>query len=519
MTVEKMYTPADPVGFRDDATGLGDAGLAPSWPADPSAVVTRFGDSGVGTRVAPDQGWQRRLTTLVVAADVAAVLTATWPLLAVNTFHTSTRPASLVLGLVLPLAWLLALALGRAYDPRLLGTGVEEFRRLTVSVVGLVLVLALLSFGLRIDISRGLVVLGLPVALLLDVLARYGVRRWLHGERRAGRGMRRVLLVGPEAWVEDLAGRMRRTPHIGLAPVGCCLPGPWHEERRQQGSLDLYGGYGEIVPAVRDSGATVVALAPSERIEPGTLRRLAWNLEPHDAEIVVATNIIDCVGPRIRIRPVDGLPLLEIAQPEFTGIHRLLKSGADRLFATALLVVTGPMLLAIALAVRLTSRGPALFRQRRVCADGREFWLLKFRTMHVDAERRLASLSTQNECGDGLLFKMRQDPRVTGLGRWLRRFSLDELPQLVNVLLGHMSVVGPRPPLPVEVAQYDSDVRRRLLVRPGLTGLWQVSGRSDLSWEESVRLDLYYVENWSLTLDLVILWKTVPAIICGRGAY
>jgi lipopolysaccharide/colanic/teichoic acid biosynthesis glycosyltransferase len=187
--------------------------------------------------------------------------------------------------------------------------------------------------------------------------------------------------------------------------------------------------------------------------------------------------------------------------------------------AAIALLLLSPLFIVLTLAVRWSSAGPALFRQVRVGRDGGTFMMLKFRSMYCDAEERLAELVDQSDVRDGVLFKMRNDPRITRIGRLLRRYSLDELPQLINVLNGSMSLVGPRPPLPVEVAQYEDHVHRRLLVKPGVTGLWQVSGRSDLSWEESVRLDLRYVENWSLSEDLLILWKTARAVTLGSGAY
>ncbi|MEP6463266.1 MAG: exopolysaccharide biosynthesis polyprenyl glycosylphosphotransferase, partial [Frankiaceae bacterium] len=234
---------------------------------------------------------------------------------------------------------------------------------------------------------------------------------------------------------------------------------------------------------------------------------------------LVAPAITDIAGPRISIRPVAGLPLLHVDHPEFTGARRIIKGGFDRVVALAAVVVLAPILLGIALAIRTTSPGPALFRQRRVGRKSEQFTIYKFRTMRTDAEAALPGLAAANEQTDGVLFKMRKDPRITRLGAVLRRYSVDELPQLLNVLRGQMSLVGPRPPLPAEVAQYTDDVYRRLLVKPGLTGLWQVSGRSDLPWEEAVRLDLDYVENWSLPLDLAILWRTGAAVLASRGAY
>ncbi len=271
--------------------------------------------------------------------------------------------------------------------------------------------------------------------------------------------------------------------------------------------------------ALAETGADTVAVGAWSDLSQADLRRLSWQLEGTRVALVVAPSLTDVAGPRIHIRPVAGLPLLHVEQPEFTGGRRLLKGTVDRVSSTCLLLVIAPLLLAIAIAVRLTSPGPALFRQVRVGHGGEVFTLNKFRTMYVDAEAQLATLAGSNEASDGLMFKMRDDPRITPVGRWLRRFSLDELPQLLNIVKSDMSVVGPRPPLPHEVAHYGDDVRRRLLVKPGLTGLWQVSGRSDLSWDESVRLDLHYVENWSIALDLAILARTVAAVARRDGAY
>jgi exopolysaccharide biosynthesis polyprenyl glycosylphosphotransferase len=246
---------------------------------------------------------------------------------------------------------------------------------------------------------------------------------------------------------------------------------------------------------------------------------VSWQLEGSSTDLVVSPGLTEVAGPRLHILPVAGLPLLHVDEPKFTGFRRVLKGAFDRVSAALALVLLSPIFLVLVLAVRLTSSGPALFRQVRVGRAGSTFVMLKFRSMYADAEERLASLREQSDHGDGVLFKMKEDPRVTRVGKFLRKYSLDELPQLINVVLGTMSLVGPRPPLPLEVARYEDHVHRRLLVKPGLTGLWQISGRSDLSWDESVQLDLRYVENWSLGEDLFILWKTVRAVAHGSGAY
>jgi exopolysaccharide biosynthesis polyprenyl glycosylphosphotransferase len=265
-------------------------------------------------------------------------------------------------------------------------------------------------------------------------------------------------------------------------------------------------------------GADTVAVTASGELTASRLRRLGWQLEDTNLDLVLAPALTDVAGPRIHTKPVAGLPLIHVEAPEFRGLRKVIKELVDRTLALGILIMVAPLCAVIAIAIKLTSRGPVLFRQTRVGRGGREFNLFKFRTMVTGAHAMRDILADRNET-DGLMFKIRNDPRITPVGRWLRKWSLDELPQLLNVLLGRMSLIGPRPPLPEEVARYNGDVARRLLVKPGITGLWQVSGRSDLSWQDGIRLDLYYVENWSLAADLIILWKTIGAVVRGRGAY
>jgi exopolysaccharide biosynthesis polyprenyl glycosylphosphotransferase len=281
--------------------------------------------------------------------------------------------------------------------------------------------------------------------------------------------------------------------------------------------VPVVGDLDAVAELVRTGGYGVVAIGRAPGWTPRRLHQLAWDLEGLGADLVVDPGLMEVAGPRLHMAPVDGLPLLRLTQPSLTGLPRVVKAVIDRIGAAVVLVLVAPLLLGIAMAVR-SDGGPALFRQTRVGRHGQTFTMIKFRSMVPDAEARRGDLGASND-GDGPLFKIRSDPRVTRVGAWLRRYSLDELPQLFNVLGGSMSLIGPRPPLPEEVATYDRTAKRKLRVRPGLTGLWQVSGRSDLSWEESVRLDLRYVENWSLALDALILWKTVGAVVRSDGAY
>jgi exopolysaccharide biosynthesis polyprenyl glycosylphosphotransferase len=283
--------------------------------------------------------------------------------------------------------------------------------------------------------------------------------------------------------------------------------------------VPVLGSLTQVMQAVEEANADTVAVASGPGMSPAVLRRLSWEIEGTGIGLVVAPALLDVAGPRISVRPVAGLPLLHVEEPELSGVRQLMKATVEWLFATVAFLLALPVLIGLAVLVRLDSHGAPLFRQTRVGKAGREFTVYKLRTMRADAESLLDSLREQNEAADGLLFKIREDPRVTRVGKWLRKWSLDELPQLWNVVRGDMALVGPRPPLPGEVALYGPEVARRLLVRPGITGLWQVSGRSNLSWDDSIRLDLYYVENWSLALDAMIVWKTVFAIFRRDGAF
>ena len=328
--------------------------------------------------------------------------------------------------------------------------------------------------------------------------------------------MHSVVAVGHELAVADLVTELGRDRYHGLTVVGACVA--WPGERDEVAGAPVYGGLDDITAAVKAFGADTVAVLACPEMDGVRLRSLAWELEKTGTDLCVAPSLLDVAGPRTTVRPTAGLTLLHVDHPQLDGFRLVLKGLFDRCAAAAALIMLAPVMGVLAAAIWLQDRGPALFTQVRVGKDGHAFRIYKFRTMVVDAEQRKAQLLASND-SDGVLFKLRKDPRVTGVGAHLRRYSFDELPQLFNVFLGHMSLVGPRPALPDEADKYADHVRRRLVVKPGLTGLWQVNGRSDLSWEESVRLDLRYVENWSFALDLQILWKTISVLMKGSGAY
>jgi exopolysaccharide biosynthesis polyprenyl glycosylphosphotransferase len=422
-------------------------------------------------------------------------------------------------GLLVPVVWLPAMLLARTYEERFLWIGVEEYRRVLAAAVAVLAVVATVSWALRLEVARGFVVLTLPLATVLVLLVRVAHRHWLRRERQHGRHLQTTILVGPRSAVAALDEQLQRSPQQGYRVIGCCLPSVQQSIAADAfNGLPVLGDVCEVADVVKRYEVDTVAVLPGPELHGPALRRLGWELEDTDAELLLAPAVTDVAGPRVHIRPVAGLPLLHVERPELTGVRRFTKEVVDRTAAAVGLAVLAPVLVVIALAVRLTSRGPVLFRQERVGRRGEVFTMLKFRSMVQDAPRLVAELAAADE-GNGVLFKMREDPRVTTVGRVLRRYSVDELPQLFNVLRGDMSLVGPRPPLASEVERYGTDMRRRFLVKPGLTGLWQVSGRSDLSWDDSVRIDVRYVENWSLAVDLMILWKTVGAVLRGSGAY
>ncbi|MDQ1711874.1 MAG: hypothetical protein QOE45_1324 [Frankiaceae bacterium] len=423
-----------------------------------------------------------------------------------------------LLALLLAPIWVLVLAVSRAYESRFVGAGSEEFRRVFDASVRLLAAVATVAFTFKLPLSRGFVGIAFPLGTVLLLLGRYAARRVLHHLRERGRASHRVVVVGTREAVTDVVRQAARTRHAGMRVVGACLPETGEPLVVDGVEYPVLGAPGDAARHVADAGADTVAVAGGGALGADGVRRLAWQLEGSGVDLLVSPSLTNVAGPRITIRPVAGLSLLHVDEPEFTGFRRVFKAVYDRALALAILVVASPLLLAVAAAVGLTSRGPVFFSQERVGQNGRTFRIWKFRSMTADAEERRPDLEARNE-SEGALFKVRRDPRATPVGRLLRRFSIDELPQLWNVVRGDMSLVGPRPPLPSEVAAYASDARRRLLVKPGLTGLWQVSGRADLTWEETVRLDLHYVENWSVALDFMILWKTVGAVLHGRGAY
>lgn len=472
-------------------------------------------------RTASAWRWERGYVPRVLAADALVALAAALVAYSVRFGAGGTATETVVYAWVtatFPLVWTLAMLLGRAYEPRFLGVGSEEFQRVLSAAVGAIAAIGIITMLLAVDVARSYVLIALPIATVATLLVRYRLRKGLHRRRAHEEEATGVVAVGHVAAVLQLVKQVHSARYHGMRVVGACVPSGQEDPELTDLGVPVLGAFDGVVEAVHASGAAAVAVLPCPELDGPRLRQLGWDLEQTDADLYVAPAVVEVVGPRISIHPVCGLPLLHVERPEFVGLRRFAKSSIDRLVAASALVVLAPLLFVVALAIRLESPGSPLFRQQRVGKDGRLFTMYKLRTMQPDAERRVVDLRDSNE-GNGVLFKIREDPRVTRLGRLLRRYSVDELPQLLNVLRGEMSLVGPRPPLQHEVERYGPAMHRRFLVKPGLTGLWQINGRSDLDWDESQRLDVRYVENWSFAFDLMILWKTASAVFRARGAY
>lgn len=461
-------------------------------------------------------GYRRR----ALVADITTALVTSAATIVVPV---GSAPASVRWGvaLVLPGVWLLMLQLFHGYERRFLGITTDEYRAVARAALSLGGFAVLSSWVLHFELARGLVLVIVPLLIVLGLLARNLLRRSLMRRRTNGLDTQRTVVIGNVRTVGPMIRQLQQAPGEGMRVVGACVSGITNggDFASEVEGIPVFGYPEEALHAIDLLNAEVVAVSGDPDLSGRALRRLAWSLEERAVDLVVATGLLDVAGPRLSIRPAAGMPLLHVERPAMSGARRVVKRAVDWCLALGLTILALPVLAAIAVAIRIDSPGPVLFRQTRVGARGETFSMLKFRSMCVDAEQRLAQVTSSADAGNAVLFKMRRDPRITRVGGFLRRYSLDELPQLVNVLRGEMSLVGPRPPLPSEVAGYESDAVRRLRVRPGLTGLWQVSGRSDLNWDESLRLDLWYVDNWSLVLDLQIIVRTARAVLRGKGAY
>ncbi|MBO0610930.1 sugar transferase [Myceligenerans salitolerans] len=420
-----------------------------------------------------------------------------------------------LLSVALMEGWVIALGLAGSRRPEVIGSGREEYVRVARGTLAMFGVLAVVCYLAKFDLARSYVAVTLPVGFALVLLGRWLLQRRLHARRRQGECHRRTLLVGSRDAVGDLGRRIERARGAGFEVVGVCVRGgvgsPSPLDR-----VPVLGTVAEAADVAASVDADAVVVTAHEDATPSALKRLAWDLESTGAKLVVVPGLADVAAPRLVITPVDGVPMVQVTRPGYTGLQHGVKRAFDVVGATAILAVMLVPLVVCAVLVRLTSRGSALFCQQRIGLNGEPFTMYKLRSMRQGSETRLTEALGEEA---GVFYKPKNDPRVTPVGRFLRKYSIDEFPQLINVLKGDMSLVGPRPQVADEVRQYDDTWKRRLYVKPGLTGLWQVSGRNDLPVDQSVRLDLYYVENWSLLGDVGILLRTAREVFMPSGAY
>lgn len=461
--------------------------------------------------------WQRPLRRAAMIGDF--LIAASAVVMTAFSLHLSTAAPqfrlALLPGLVAAVLWVVVVSTQGGYQVRQMGSGPEEFQSILRSAGIVIAVLGISAYATQVLLPRRYVFVTVPLVALACAVWRYSLRRYLHARRRRGTSMLRTIIVGTPGKVSPVAADLSADPHHGYQIVGSCAP--YFDVEAYLPEIPTLGTISDIPQVVVDHDIDVVIVAGSELSGPA-LRRLSWALERAGAQLVVAPGLVEVAGPHVSLRPTAGLSLVHLEVPSRHLGRGLGKAILDKAMGFAMLAVATPIIAGAALLVRITSPGPAFFSQTRAGLDGRPFTMWKLRSMVVDAEARRDELLAQSD-RDGLMFKMHADPRITPVGKVLRRFSIDELPQLWNVVRGDMSLVGPRPPLMSEYENYHDAVNRRLRVKPGLTGLWQVSGRADLSWDQSVNLDLRYVDNWSLAMDMLILWKTLRVVVFGSGAY
>lgn len=498
--------------------------------------ATHIGIQAVTDRHLPRRVWQRRyarrllVTDFIVLAVVICTIQVFW--LGFDdtaSFGFPTGPSGEFRGEVsygvvsvsILLLWMVALLSVGSVDSRVMGVGYTEYRKITDSGVGLFAALATVMFLLKLDVARGYLILTFAIGTVGLLFARMVWRKWLKSHRARGDYSNQVVLVGSRSSIRHIADELAKQPWAGYNVVGAALAqNPRDSGVLAIGTVPVVSDFDGVREAMDMIGADTAIITGADHLDPQRVRELSWELEKGEYSLVMAPSLTDVSGPRIHSRPVAGLPLMHVETPRYTGLRAAMKRTFDILGSLTIIAILSIPMAVVAVLVKVSSPGPVLFKQQRVGLDGEEFRMWKFRSMREDAEQLLAQLDVADRMDpENVMFKMKADPRITRVGSILRRYSIDELPQVFNVLMGSMSLVGPRPSLAREVAQYEHHVHRRFLVKPGITGLWQVSGRSDLPWEEAVRLDLYYVENWSMTADLVILWRTANVVVRGSGAY
>ncbi len=473
--------------------------------------------------------WQKAYRSVLSVVDAAAVM---WAMAGALVLRFGARNGGelisadgdryVALTILLAVVWWTVLGISGSRETTILGHGTEEYKRLLHASFWLFGLLAIVSYTFRLEIARGYVVVALPAGILSLLIARWLVRRLLRSQRQVGRSISSVLLIGGVHGVEHLAKALRSEPSAGYMPVATYLPGAPKgtiaDAKLELPNLGYDPQISSILDAVRRLSPDAVAISSGVPLAPRIIRELGWALADMQVRLIMAPALTAVAGPRIHTQPVAGLPLIHVSTPALSGLPKLIKRSFDVIASSGLIIGLSPLFLIIAVLVKISSPGSVFYTQERIGVRGSRFLMIKFRSMRQNADHELAALLVRQGTHDKPLSKVENDPRITSVGQILRKFSLDELPQLFNVLRGDMSLVGPRPQRDHEVALYDEAAHRRLYVSPGMSGLWQVSGRSNLSWEEAIQLDLYYVENWSLTQDIIILLKTFKAVFKSEGA-
>jgi exopolysaccharide biosynthesis polyprenyl glycosylphosphotransferase len=425
--------------------------------------------------------------------------------------------------LALAVLWVVALGLVSSRSHRVLGRGMEEYRRVvfaTFLLFGASSIAAIL-LGLNL-FARGYLAVACPLGLVGLLATRYMWHSFDKRMRMNGTLKTRVLVAGTRHGAAEIAATFANQRDRGFEVVGLCTPeGPAENDKAIQvmgREVPIVDVDTAIVNAVKVTGADTVALSATNHLGPMETRRLVWDLESLGVEMIVTAGLFDAVNNRLNCQPMGNMAVVHVGKPQYDRANSWGKRVYDVAFASLALICASPMLVVAAIAVKLSSRGPVFYLAERIGMDGKTFKMIKFRSMYEGADAKIAEMMDSSD-KELLYFKVKDDPRITPVGKWLRKFSIDEMPQFINVLKGEMSVVGPRPQVQREVEAYDDLIGTRLFVRPGVTGLWQVSGRNDLSIEDSKRLDMSYVENWSMALDLRICLRTAQVVLTGRGAY
>ena len=462
--------------------------------------------------------WLAFSDTLVVVATLAAYrLIAFPPEGEAVTLQSSTPLMRYWVALTITgVIWLLALGLYETRERHVVGNGPLEYRRVAAASLGVIAFLVAIAFFFQIDVRRSMFLIAMPIGTIALLFSRWVWRQWLRSQQRNAKYVFRAVVLAEPTKAAHVIDSIERSSGSGFAIVGVITNGA---QETVQG-IPVVGRFKELGRVLDVVDADTLIIGGADELGPKSMRRIGWEVADRDVNLVVAPALTDVAGPRIHATPAAGLPLIHIDFPRLEGGKRFAKRTFDLLGSLALIVLLSPVMLATAIAIRADSRGPIFYRQTRIGRRGREFGMIKFRSMVSDADDQLASLLDLQGTSDQPLFKVTDDPRITKVGRFIRKHSIDELPQLFNVFRGEMSLVGPRPQREGEVALYDDDAHRRLLVKPGMSGLWQVSGRSALSWDDALRLDLYYVENWSFVQDIQILFRTFRAVLApGDSAH